>query len=90
VEGVRDYFGGGDPLLQAFSATPMAEWKAKLASAPWQRVWLVAPAARNEAEARQQQAFVAALQQSGFTQQQHLAAGGYPLTQVGLFVRPSS
>jgi hypothetical protein len=89
VQGVRDYFGGGNPLLRQYAKLPGAQWEQWLRAAPYERLWLVTPAPVVSLEAEQSNAFRIALERSGFVlDRQHLYEfQGYPRTQAGLFVR---
>lgn len=89
VQGVRDYFGGGNRLLQQYASSPTAAWQQQLRAAPFDRIWLVTPTPLIQAEAEQSNAFRAVLENSGFTLDPHrlYAFSGYPRTQAGLFVR---
>ena len=86
-EGVLTYFDGGPPLRTAFAEAPALRWDQQLSAAPWQRVWLITPVPRVDDEAKQSNAFRAALQRTGFRLQSAHLVGGYPKSQIGLFVR---
>lgn len=87
AEGVLFYFDGGQPLFDSYKSMPIAEWETKLRGSPWDRIWVVIPVPRDPAEARQSAAFRAALANSGFELARGQRVGGYPMAQVGLFVR---
>lgn len=89
IQGVRDYFGGGNRLLQQFASSPISAWEQQLAAAPFDRLWLVTPTPLIQVEAEQSNAFRTALEKSGFTldRSRLYTFAGYPRTQAGLFVR---
>lgn len=89
-EGVLSYFDGGPPLLREYASSPEGVWEQQLRAAPWDRVWLVTPVPRIEAEAQQSARFRTALANSGFRLVRGRLVSGYPATQVGLFVRSTT
>ena len=86
-EGVLSYFDGGPALLSEYASSPVPAWEQQLRAAPWDRICLVTPVPRIDAEARQSEAFRTALVNSGFRLVRGRLVSGYPATQVGLFVR---
>ena len=86
-EGVRDYFSGGAELRDWYASTPVAQWQQALRAEPWDRIWLVTPVPRISAEDRQSIAFRETLAASGFVLQGAWRIPGYPMTQVGCFIR---
>jgi len=88
TEGVLRYFDGGPELLRAYASSPVDAWEQQLRAAPWDRIWLVTPVPRIGAEEKQSEAFRAALAKSGFRLVRVQLVSGYPMTQVGVFVRP--
>jgi hypothetical protein len=86
-EGVRDYFSGGVELRDWYASTPVAQWQQTLRAAPWDHIWLVTPVPRMAAEERQSIAFRETLAASGFVLQRAWLVPGYPMTQVGRFLR---
>lgn len=88
-QGLREYFGGGEPLLNQYAAIQDEYWLQQIPRAPYERIWLVTPVPEFKPEHQQAKAFRAALEKSGYTQPpQHMYRfSGYPPTYVALYVR---
>lgn len=91
-EGVRRYFNGGIALRDLYASIPAEEWRRWLGSCPYDRVWTVLPVPAIQLEREQANAFVESLARSGFRRAGEAGGffGGYPPTEVWLYVRPET
>lgn len=86
---LQKYFMGGNPEKLRYAATPIEQWRAWLASSPFDRLWFVSPEPRIALEARQRDQFAATIASSGFSEDRRLSreVGGYPPTVLRLYRR---